>query len=287
MASTSDDRLLRWQRNRAARLDALPWLKVDRGNGRPVRYVADELLVRAEHEGDARGVLNAAGHPRQSVTAEEVAPGVLALRAHGMDVPGAARALRHGGAGTAGPNHVFISTPYEMGGPFGPPVPDVDAWSLPAGPSPSASVRVAVVDTGIWLDSPLPTGWYDATSDDYDDTVDPDADVGHANFITGVIMSSTSNARVRIVKVLDASGMCTESQLVTALLNLPPADVINLSLGGFSADDQPPAILSYALGQLLTGVDRVVVAAAGNEGTVGEPYWPAAFAGAGLPWSGQ
>jgi hypothetical protein len=287
MASTSDDRLRKWQRNRAQRLDALPWLKVDRGSGRPVRYVADELLVRVEREGDARGVLNAAGHPRQSVTAEEVAPGVLALRAHGMDVPGAARALRRGGADTAGPNHVFISTPYEMGGPFGPPVPDVDAWSLPAGPSPSAAVRVAVVDTGIWRDSPLPSGWYEATSDDYDDTVDPDADVGHANFITGVIMSSTSNARVRIVKVLDASGLCTESQLVTALLNLPPAEVVNLSLGGFTADDQPPAILSYALGRLLTGVDRVVVAAAGNEGTVDEPYWPAAFAGTDLPWAGQ
>jgi thermitase len=287
MTSTSDDRLRQWQRNRAQRLDALPWLKVDRGNGRPVRYVADELLVRVEREGDARGVLNAAGHPRQSVTAEEVAPGVLALRAHGMDVPGAARALRRGGADTAGPNHVFISTPYEMGGPFGPPVPDVDAWSLPAGPSPSAAVRVAVVDTGIWRDSPLPSGWYEATSDDYDDTVDPDADVGHANFITGVIMSSTSNARVRIVKVLDASGLCTESQLVTALLNLPPAEVVNLSLGGFTADDQPPAILSYALGRLLTGVDRVVVAAAGNEGTVDEPYWPAAFAGTDLPWAGQ
>jgi hypothetical protein len=287
MTSTSDDRLRQWQRNRAQRLDTLPWLKVDRGNGRPVRYVADELLVRVEREGDARGVLNAAGHPRQSVTAEEVAPGVLALRAHGMDVPGAARALRRGGADTAGPNHVFISTPYEMGGPFGPPVPDVDAWSLPAGPSPSAAVRVAVVDTGIWRDSPLPSGWYEATSDDYDDTVDPDADVGHANFITGVIMSSTSNARVRIVKVLDASGLCTESQLVTALLNLPPAEVVNLSLGGFTADDQPPAILSYALGRLLTGVDRVVVAAAGNEGTVDEPYWPAAFAGTDLPWAGQ
>jgi hypothetical protein len=100
-------------------------------------------------------------------------------------------------------------------------------------------------------------------------------------------MSSTSNARVRIVKVLDASGLCTESQLVTALLNLPPAEVVNLSLGGFTADDQPPAILSYALGRLLTGVDRVVVAAAGNEGTVDEPYWPAAFAGTDLPWAGQ
>jgi len=287
MTSTSDDRLRQWQRNRAQRLDTLPWLKVDRGNGRPVRYVADELLVRVEREGDARGVLNAAGHPRQSVTAEEVAPGVLALRAHGMDVPGAARALRRGGADTAGPNHVFISTPYEMGGPFGPPVPDVDAWSLPAGPSPSASIRVAVVDTGVWLDSPLPTGWYEATNDDYDDTMDPDADVGHANFITGVIMSSTSNARVRIVKVLDASGLCTESQLVTALLKLPPVDVVNLSLGGFTDGDQPPAILSDALGQLLTGFDRVVVAAAGNEGTVDEPYWPAAFAGTDLPWAGQ
>jgi subtilisin family serine protease len=30
-----------------------------------------------------------------------------------------------------------------------------------------------------------------------------------------------------------------------------------------------------------------VVAAAGNEGTVDHPYWPAAFAGTDLPWAGQ
>ena len=267
MASASDDRLQRWQRSRASRLDGLSWLTSDHSTGRPVRYVTDELLVRSGHEGDARDVLGEAGHPRRSVSAEQVIPGVLSLRAPGMDVSATARSVRRrAGAAVAGPNHVFLSTPYEMGGPFGPPVPDVGGWSLPAGPSASASARVAVVDTGVWVDSPLPPAWYEAAPEDYDDTLDPDADVGHANFITGVIMSATSNALVRIVKVLDATGLCTESQLCATLLNLPPADVVNLSLGGFTADDEPPAILSYALAQLLTGLDRVVVAAAGNEG---------------------
>jgi hypothetical protein len=288
MASASDDRLQRWQRSRASRLDALPWLRADNTSGRPVRFVADELLVREGHEGTARDVLSRAGHGRRSVTADEVMPGVILLRTTGMDVAGAARGVRRATGGvTAGPNHVFLSTPYEMGGPFGPPVPDLDGYSLPAGPSPSASVRVAVVDTGVWLDSPLPPAWYEATSADYDDTLDPDADVGHANFITGVIMSATTNARVRIVKVLDATGLCTEAQLAVALTHLPPVDIVNLSLGAFTIDDQPPAVLSYALGQLLTGADRVVVAAAGNEGITDQPYWPAAFAGTDVPWADQ
>jgi len=186
-----------------------------------------------------------------------------------------------------GPNHVFLSNPYEIGGPYGPPTVPASAYSLPSGPSASASVRVAVLDTGIWRQTPLPPSWYEAGDADYDDTIGADADLGHANFITGVIMGSTSNATVRIIKVLDATGVGTEAQLASALLALPPVDVINLSLGGLTVDNHPPIALASALATLLTGEDRVVVAAAGNEGDAANPYWPAAFTTAGLPWSDQ
>lgn len=288
MPPAPDDRLQQWQRNRAARLDALPWLHTDTTSGRPVRYVAGELLVASADEGAARDALTGQGVHGRDVTGDEIVPGLTRLRASGMDVPGAARSVRHGHRdAVVGPNHVFLSSPFEIGGPFGPPAVPSDPWSLPSGPAASASVRVAVVDTGIWVETPLPPSWYEATQDDYDDTLDSDADVGHANFITGVIMSSTSNALVRIVKVLDASGVCTEAQLAQTLLTLPDVEVVNLSLGGLSVDDQPPAILGYALGQLLSGNDRVAVAAAGNEGDSQHPYWPAAFAGADVPWAQQ
>src|SRR5215475_11288990 len=124
MPSTSDDRMQQWQRSRASRLDALPWLHTDTTTGRPVRYVAGELLVRSDHEGNAHDALSGQGFGRAAVSVDEIAPGFVRLRTQGMDVGAAARAVRRSaGPGTAAPNHVFLSTPYEMGGPFGPPTP--------------------------------------------------------------------------------------------------------------------------------------------------------------------
>src|SRR5262249_5833656 len=195
MPSASDDRMQQWQRGRAARLGALPWVHTDATSGRPVRYVAGELLVRSNHEGNAHDALSGQGFGRAAVSVDEIAPGFVRLRTQGMDVGAAARAVRRSaGPGTAAPNHVFLSTPDAIGGPVGPP-PPADQFTMPTGPSPDASLKVVVVDTGIWLDTPLPATWYQATSADYDDTLDDDADVGHANFITGVIMTSTSNAQ--------------------------------------------------------------------------------------------
>lgn len=286
MALAEDGRHGQWRRRRARRLDALPWLRTDRSGGHPVRFVADEILVQQRHAARGRQVVAGLGHPEGSVSDTPVAGGFRRLRAPGLDVMAAVRQMREqAGVEVAGPNHVFLATPYELGGPFGPPALPTSDYQLPAGPSPAPTTRVAVVDTGVWRESPLPESWYEATPDDYDDTLDADADVGHANFITGVIMAATSNAHVRIVKVLDAAGVCTEADLTDALLALPPVDVVNLSLGGYTLFDQPPAVLRYALDHLLSSGDRAVVAAAGNEGIPDKPFWPAAFAGAGDPWA--
>ena len=123
----------------------------------------------------------------------------------------------------------------------------------------------------MWRDSPLPESWYEATTADYDDYLATETDTGHANFITGVIMANTDNVRVRIVKVLDANGMCTEADLATALIGLDDVDIVNLSLGGFSHSDHPPVLLQAALARLLEGSDRAVSAAAGNEGSDDRP----------------
>jgi thermitase len=286
MAAESDARMQRWQRNRSARLAALPWLHTDTSGAQPVRYLAGELLVAAGHEDVARDVLTGMGVPAGDITASPAVAGFVRLTAPRADIAAASRAIRaRAGAAAAAPHHVFVSTPFERGGPYGPPA-SAESYQLPAGPAADAAVRIAVIDTGVWRDSPLPAGWYEAGARDYDDTIDADTDVGHANFIVGVIMSKTSNARVRIVKVLDANGMCTEADLAAALLALRDVDVVNLSLGAFSHDDQPPLLLQAALAALLHGQDRVVVAAAGNEGSAGRPYWPAGFA-ASAPFASQ
>jgi subtilisin family serine protease len=117
--------------------------------------------------------------------------------------------------------------------------------------------------------------------------VDDHHDTGHANFVTGVIMAKTGNATVRIVKVLSDDGVCTETELAAALLALPTVDVLNLSLGGFTHDDRPPLTLSGALATVLRDQDRVVVAAAGNDGVTARPHWPAAYAASDQPFAGQ
>jgi subtilisin family serine protease len=283
----SDARMERWQQARSARLAALPWLHTDTSGPRTVRYLKDELLVAPGHEQAARDVLASLGVAAEHITAAPAALSHLRLIAPGADIAAAARTLRdQAGPTAAGPHHVFVSSPFEVGGPYGPPA-TVANYRLPTGPAPDATVRVTVVDTGVWRDSPLPESWYEATEADYDETIAQESDTGHANFITGVIMANTAKARVRIVKVLDADGVCTETDLATALAGLTDVDIVNLSLGGFSHDDHPPVLLRAALAQLLAGHDRAVIAAAGNEGSDGHPYWPAGFAGTDLPFAGQ
>ena len=63
--------------------------------------------------------------------------------------------------------------------------------------------------------------------------------------------------------------------------------MINLSLGGYTLDGAPPLLLARPWHGLLDGNDRVVVAAAGNDGLADQKFWPAAFAGADLDWAGQ
>src|SRR5262249_6901284 len=168
MPSASDDRMQQWQRGRAARLAAVPWLHTDATSGRPVRYVADELLVRTDHEGTAHEAISGQGFGRAAVSADEIVPGFVRLRPRGMNVAAAARAVRStAGPDAAAPNHVFLSSPYEMGGPFGPPTP-ADDYIMPAGPSPDATLRVAVVDHRIWRATPIPPPRYQATRPDYD-----------------------------------------------------------------------------------------------------------------------
>jgi thermitase len=286
-ASDSDARMERWQNARAARLAQLPQLHIDTSGPQTVRYLKDELLVAATHEQAARDVLTGLSVPAGQITATPAGLGYLRLTAPGADIAAASRALTaQAGDGIAGPHHVFASSPFEVGGPYGPPV-TASSYRLPAGPAPDATVRLAVVDTGIWRDSPLPESWYEAGRADYDDTIAEESDTGHANFITGVVMAHTDNVRVRIVRVLDANGICTEASLAAALVALTDVDIVNLSLGGFSHDGQPPVLLAAALARLLENADRAVVAAAGNDGSHGPPFWPAGFAGTSLPFARQ
>ncbi len=162
--------------------------------------------------------------------------------------------------------------------------------AAPAGWPPSRSgagrgVRVVVLDTAAAADSPLGAGWLNRFSDTFGaqttTTLVPAS--GHATFVAGLILSQAPAADVEVRRVLDSAGQATAWDVATAIVDvgLKGADVINLSLVCYTADGKPPLAMAQAISRL--NPEIVVVAAAGNHGSVADPglrrrpAWPAAL----------
>jgi hypothetical protein len=291
----SDDRLAQYAQRREARLNSLSTLRHAPAGTARAWYVAGELLVVDEHRRKVERYIAADHTGLRAGGDEEVVPGLRRYHVPGLDVPETVRAARGAlpaGADAVAPNHVFLASPFNHGGPYGPPTP-TDAATVPARAD-SGLVPVTIIDTGLWSDTALPAEYFNGGEVDYETDTDVDrdgildGDVGHANFIGGVIAAHDPHVELNVIKVLDTFGVCTEDQLVAAIGRIDPAtQVFNLSLGGFTPGDVPPLGLRVALDGALTGTDRVVVAAAGNDGNRTNPFWPAAFAGGDAAWAGQ
>ncbi|MGI5181913.1 S8 family peptidase [Dactylosporangium sp. CA-152071] len=290
----ADARSEQWRSRRARRLAGLGWVRrEDRADGTPVRFVADELLVLDDHFATARQAFMEQGFTVRDIVEEgDVPEGFRRVRLPGLDVARAARRVRvqAEAAGdtrvAAGPNHVFVSTPFEHAGPYGPPLPAAPGH-LTVRDRAVPEVEVLVLDTGVWLNSPLPKDRY--VTDDYESSIQGDeevrdGDVGHANFVAGVLVASSAHVRPRVVRIVDTHGVCRETDLIAGLRQAYDHQLINLSLGGYTLDDRPPVLLTAALTELLGSGDRVVVAAAGNDGQHDRPFWPAAYAGTSASW---
>jgi len=284
--STSDpeawvDRLLRLY----PRLRRLPG-----PNGAQALVWSDRLLVADPDGGDAREALDSELGDRVEAVEHDGSPQLRArLKAGyaGADLGDLVRDLRgrerlrhlH-----IGPDHLLRGEPGYGGGPY-------DAVSaateLPAvEPHPTRRpVTVAVVDTGIvehpwWARS----DWYAGTAANDVDPLDAqprdgaiDDEAGHGTFIAGIVLRYEPSARVRVERCLDGNGLCSEHRLVAALHHLRgKADVVNLSLGGYTFDDEASPHVAAAVSALAR--DAVVVAAAGNFANSSDPFWPA-----GLP----
>lgn len=144
---------------------------------------------------------------------------------------------------------------------------------------------VAVLDTGLSLegaDSPVHIA---AGVDVVNGDADPADDNGHGTHVSGTIAQATGNgvgcagvapgAAVMPVKVLAADGSGTTFDLVLGIAWAVEhgADVINLSLGGFS-----PSPLETEAVQAARESGVVVVAASGNDATPHVAY-PAGYPG--------
>jgi hypothetical protein len=177
------------------------------------------------------------------------------------------------------PNYVFPGQPWWNGGPYGEPR-DAQEFLDDRVPVPQSPV-IAVLDTG-----------YDPAVDHLhpglaaridhgpgDNEVGVAAggyfaqEAGHGTFVDGIIMRVAPSLRIRHAKVLSPDGVGDDAT-IAAYAATDPASVINLSLGGYTADNQPPTALANAMAKL--GDSAVIVAAAGNNGSP-RPFWPAAF----------
>jgi Subtilase family len=167
------------------------------------------------------------------------------------------------------------------------------AKAVAPGPSASASnttgagVLVAVVDTGIDLDHSEFAGRIAAGGKCFGTCPGlaalGDDNQGHGTHVAGIIGAAANNkgntgvapgASLLAVKVLDANGSGTYTAVGNGISYAATkgARVINLSLGGGSPSSSLIAPLKQA------AATSVIVAAAGNSGTMYAPGYPAAYA---------
>lgn len=190
------------------------------------------------------------------------------------------------GEALATPNHVLRGEASYPGGK--PALPSAVAFVPPPVPRRGSNPRprVAVLDTGWVLHRWL---WRTPYNIDLDPAhAEPTLDLaeladgglaGHGTFAAGLVLRVCPDARIVFRRVLDQTGLCDEVQLATALDAVSHAqegspDVVLIPAGGYTLSDQLSPILAEALAGLAD--TAVVVAAAGNAGIDGRPFWPAA-----------
>jgi subtilisin family serine protease len=171
--------------------------------------------------------------------------------------------------------------------------PEPSAGDPPERPDagPGRPVPVAVIDTGIAAEERT-DGWL--TSEEiqrsqantdllnvFSGGATLDLGAGHGTSSAGVVQQVAPGVELRIYKALDSDGVGTEVDVACAMVQAvrDGAQVVNLSLGVETADDQPPLAFEVALeliDEMEAGREVIIVAAAGNTGR-DRPVWPAAF----------
>lgn len=154
------------------------------------------------------------------------------------------------------------------------------AWDFTLG---SLDITVAILDTGVNYNHPEFAGRIVAGYDFINDDNDPMDDNGHGTHVAGTAAAGTNNGIGNVgicgncslmpVKILSNTGSGLWSQVAAGVIFATDngANVINLSLGGYSASSTLQAAVEYAQDH---GV--IVVAAAGNDHR-NDPFYPAAF----------
>ena len=136
-----------------------------------------------------------------------------------------------------------------------------------------AGVRVGILDTGLYAHPDL-AGSYFARPEDLlpsDGKAPFSRSAGHATFIAGLVRRQAPSAELIVRSVLsDADATATVWDVAHAMVEFRDLGVriLNLSLGCWTADGQPPMVLERAV--RILAQDMVIVAAAGNHGIAAE-----------------
>jgi subtilisin family serine protease len=161
------------------------------------------------------------------------------------------------------------------------------AWD---GQATGRPVRIGILDTGIvrhpwWSDE----SWFAQVAADDLEEIDRnpedsrrDRQAGHGTFVAGMVVQNAPGVDLLVERVLRSDGLCDEAELLAVLHRIAalatnggqPVDVVNLSFGGYTYDDQPSPLVAAAVAAV--AARSVVVAAAGNHGS-DRPFWPAAL----------
>jgi thermitase len=139
------------------------------------------------------------------------------------------------------------------------------------------AVTVAIIDTGINHD--LRTdGWLSTIAETprNEDLLDVlpadgvlDESAGHGTFVAGVVQQVAPQATIMVYRAVDTQGLGQSDDIGIAIVQAAAggANIINLSLGTPTVDDQPPLAFTTALQTLQAQYPGVlVVASAGNNG---------------------
>jgi hypothetical protein len=202
--------------------------------------------------------------------------------------------------GVARPNHLFSICPVNLcpaEEPYPVPASTVPQPVLDPAPGPGVGhdVQLRVIDTGLidptqlpgyqqahpWLFSPpepQPVGPTQELVDNATGLIREYA--GHGTFIAGLIKRVAPAAAVTVSNELQMAGAIMEDALANALLDALSAepDIISLSAGGTTFDGNPPACFAPVKDRLAQSNRTLLVAAAGNNGSATEKFWPAAYA---------
>lgn len=185
-----------------------------------------------------------------------------------------------GRPGAAMPDHVIHVSPLSCC-PATEPVLPQSAVPVPLAsrdPGNGNVVTVAVVDTGRrpatenehpWLQQGITGEGEGGQTDHYR---------GHGTFVCGVLRSTAPSTEIKVWGKLFRHGGIIESELAGNLRDaiLSGAAIVSMSAGGTTKDGLPPIAIEAAC--KLLGPGTLLVAAAGNDNSSTETFYPAAFA---------